>query len=131
MRLVVTREVLDLIEEAARAAHPLECCGILFGDGTSITGAKPTNNVHTNPAAHFEIDPQGLIDAHRAEREGGPQIAGYYHSHPNGIARPSDTDRASAAHDGKVWAVVASNDVTFWRDDPSDFVPLSYSVIAE
>ncbi|WP_114520627.1 M67 family metallopeptidase [Altererythrobacter sp. ZODW24] len=128
MRLVVTREVLDLIEEAARAAHPLECCGILFGEGGSITAAIPANNVHPDPATHFEVDAQALIDAHRAERNGGPKIAGYYHSHPNGLARPSATDIASAAHDGKIWAIIVDGAVNFWRDDAECFTALSYSV---
>ncbi len=128
MRLSVTREVLDLMEEAALAAHPHECCGILFGDDDLITAAMPANNIHSNPAAHFEIDPQTLIGAYRDEREGGPRIAGYYHSHPNGLAQPSATDRDSSASDGKIWAIIGGSSITFWRDDAECFTALSYSV---
>lgn len=128
MRLPVTREVLDLLDEEARAAHPLECCGILFGDHASITAAKPAANIHAGPATHFEIDPQALIDAHRSAREGGPQIVGYYHSHPNGLSQLSPTDVASAAHDGMIWAIIADGAVSFWRDDAECFTALSYSV---
>ena len=64
-------------------------------------------------------------DAHRAARQGGPEVLGYYHSHPTDQAEPSATDRAMASGDGRVWAVVAAGDVTFWRDDEDGFVKLS------
>ena len=53
---------------------------------------------------------------------------GYYHSHPNGRAEPSPTDRASAAHDGKVWAIAANGQVRFFRDGEDGFEALSYEV---
>ena len=85
-------------------------------------------NVAFDPRRSFEIDPQALIAAHRAAREGGPAVLGYYHSHPAGAAVPSDTDRAMAAGDGRVWAIVGKGDVTFWRDDRDGFAPLPYAV---
>jgi proteasome lid subunit RPN8/RPN11 len=124
----IAREALKtLVVEAARAA-PCEACGLLFGDGGRIAEARPCRNVHSTPQTHFEIDPQALIDAHRAERGGGPTLIGYYHSHPSGPAEPSVTDRAQAAGDGKVWAIVAHGEVRFWRDEPDGFKPLSYSL---
>jgi proteasome lid subunit RPN8/RPN11 len=118
--------LVSLVNEAA-AAHPRECCGILLGEGGRITGLRPAANVHPQPETHFEIDPQTLVDAHRAARDGGPEVAGYYHSHPNGLAEPSMTDRAQAARDGSVWAIIAAGEVTFWRDAREGFLPLSYT----
>ncbi|WP_252260106.1 Mov34/MPN/PAD-1 family protein [Erythrobacter aurantius] len=129
MDIEVTRAVLDALYEMSEAAHPNEACGILLGEGAHITAAIPTRNVHRHPETHFEIDPQALIDAHRKEREGGPAIMGYYHSHPTGDARPSATDRAMAAGDGKLWVIVAGSTVTLWRDLPEAFAALSYRVI--
>ena len=121
--------VLDEMRVSARAASPHECCGILLGTPTRITAAIAAENVHPSPHTRFEIDPQALIDAHRSARNGGPQIAGYYHSHPAGHAYPSATDRAQAAHDGAIWAIVGqAGDVTFWRDDEEGFTPLSYAL---
>nr|WP_305959662.1 M67 family metallopeptidase [Aurantiacibacter sp. 219JJ12-13]MDP5262769.1 M67 family metallopeptidase [Aurantiacibacter sp. 219JJ12-13] len=114
--------------EAARA-HPHECCGILLGQGDTISAALPARNVHPAPQAHFEIDPQALIDAHRAARVGGPQVLGYYHSHPTGSPRPSKTDWAEAAHDGAVWAIVGRNEIGWWRDAPRGFAELPYRVL--
>ena len=132
MGLLVTRDVLDLLRDEAIAASPAECCGILLGTGNQITAALPAANIHRQPATHFEIDPQALIDAHRAARADGPQVLGYYHSHPQGPAHPSATDREEAAHDGLLWAIIApgdlaEHDVSFWRDDESGFTPLPYA----
>jgi len=118
--------VKSLLAEAEQA-HPCECCGILLGTGNAITAILPAANVHARPETHFEIDPQALIDAHRAARDGGRKVAGYYHSHPITAPEPSVTDQASAAGDGAVWAIIGRGKVTLWRDDPAGFTPLSYS----
>jgi len=109
---------------AVAAAHPREACGILLGERGRITEARATANVHPTPETHFEIDPQALIAAHRAARGGGLQVLGYFHSHPRGVAAPSATDRACAAGDGRVWAILAGEEVTFWQDTEDGFVAL-------
>lgn len=127
MELVVTSQALAAMRAHAAAAHPLEACGLLLGEGTCITEARAAANVHPAPAAHFEIDPQALIEAHRAARAGGPAVLGYYHSHPSGPAEPSATDRASAAGDGRVWAIIAGDAVRFWQDGEEGFVALPFA----
>jgi desampylase len=128
MELEVTREALTAMRAAAAAVHPNEACGILLGQGTHIAEARQTANIHPAPATHFEIDPQALIDSHRAARSGGAQVVGYFHSHPAGPAAPSATDRAMAAGDGRVWAIIAGEDVRFWQDAGEGFTALSYRV---
>jgi proteasome lid subunit RPN8/RPN11 len=125
----VSPEVRQVLVAEARSAHPQECCGILLGEGTHITAIQSAVNVHPTPETHFEIDPQALVDAHRSARKGGPQVIGYYHSHPTGSAVPSATDRAMAAGDGRIWAIIGSDgEVAFWRDEAKGFEALSYSV---
>ena len=124
----VSSQVLDALLAAAADAHPCECCGILLGEGGAITSATPADNVHARPETHFEIDPQALVEAHRTARSGGPQVLGYYHSHPNGLTRPSATDEAMATGQGLVWAIIAAGRVTFWREGDAGFTPLPYEV---
>lgn len=126
MALEVSSAVIDRLLLEAEQSHPNECCGLLFGASGRVDGSTPATNVHPRPQTYFEIDPQALVDAHRTAREGGPQIIGYYHSHPNGIAEPSVTDRELAAGDGMVWAIVAAGRVTFWRSGDAGFAPLPY-----
>jgi desampylase len=128
MALELSRAVHDALLAEARCAAPEEACGILLGQGGRINAVIPARNVHAQPETHFEIDPRALIAAWKAEREGGPVVAGFYHSHPNGLAEPSMTDRAQAVGDGRVWAIVAAGGVSFWRDDEAGLTPLSYLV---
>lgn len=115
--------IATLLEEAARAA-PREACGLLLGRG-AIEELRPTANVAADPLRHFEIDPAALIAVHRAARDGGLPVFGYYHSHPAGPPEPSATDRASASGDGRVWAIVGGGEVRFWRDAATGFEALS------
>mgnify|MGYP001050391352 FL=1 len=117
-----------ILAEAARAASE-EACGLLLGNDGRVTEARPTENVAQDKARHFEIDPVALIAAYRAERNGGPQLIGFYHSPPSGPAEPSATDREQAAGDRKVWAIAGQGVVRFWLDRPDGFEPLSYRLV--
>jgi len=131
MTIEVTSEVLAALEAAADAAHPNEACGILLGEGRRVTVFNETPNIHPAPRTHFEIDPQSLVDAYRAERQGGLTIIGYFHSHPLGSGVPSDTDRRSSARDGKVWAIIGYGNLRLWQDEPDGFHPLAYDIIED
>ncbi|WP_298164724.1 Mov34/MPN/PAD-1 family protein [Novosphingobium sp.] len=132
MHLTLTPQAHAAILAAAAEAAPREACGLLLGSGNHIETALSTANVHPEPSRHFEIDPAALIAAHKAARavkaSGGPQLIGYFHSHPNGLARPSATDAASASGDGRIWAIAAAGAVSLWRDAPSGFEALSYAI---
>lgn len=137
MRVVISSKLVDRLRDEAETAAPQECCGILHGVlltrgfipyAWRIDDLAPARNVAQDPETRFEIDPQALIDAERAMRTTGPMIVGYYHSHPNGRAEPSATDRQLAPHDGRVWAIAAPDGVTFWHDDEHGFTPLSYAL---
>ncbi len=130
MQIELTSAVLQQLQQEAALSWPEECCGLLLGsDGGErhrIERLQPSPNLAADRQRHFEIDPQILISAHRSARAGGDALIGYYHSHPNGAPQPSATDRAMAAGDGKIWAIIAQGDVTFWHDDGGRFVPLPY-----
>jgi proteasome lid subunit RPN8/RPN11 len=114
MRLEISREALAGIRAATAAAHPLEACGLLFGDESRIDGWEATNNVAARPDIEFEIDPTSLFAALRAERAGGPRLIGYWHSHPNGNVEPSQRDTELADVDRKIWVIVAADDLAAW-----------------
>lgn len=118
MRLAISRCVVEAIQQAAAAAAPREACGLLFGGDAEISGWQAVENVAEEPESRFEIDPAALFAALRAERGGGPRIAGYWHSHPSGDPAPSATDAAMAEPDGKLWLIVAGESVGAWRAGP-------------
>lgn len=98
----------------------------MLGHGKRVEGLVPAANVHPSPQRHFEIDPQSLIDAHRNARDGSAKVVGYYHSHPDGPARPSSTDADMAHGDGMIWAIIGEGEALFWHDLADGFSPLSY-----
>ncbi|MCW1427713.1 Mov34/MPN/PAD-1 family protein [Novosphingobium sp. JCM 18896] len=129
MVLLVTSDVIaTLIAEAAKAA-PEECCGLLLGRQGCVETAMPTANLAADRLRHFEIDPAALFAAHRAARAGGPELIGYFHSHPSDHPVPSATDCQHASGDERAWAIVADGRVAFWRDGAGGFEPLSYEVV--
>ncbi|MGX7952789.1 M67 family metallopeptidase [Tsuneonella sp. HG249] len=128
MNVELSSMLIEQLLAAAKEAHPFEACGLLTGEGDRIDTIQLCRNVHRDRARHFEIDPRDLVEAYRAAREGGPQVLGYWHSHPLGPPRPSATDRAHATGDGRVWAIVGEGKVGWWRDAPGGFEPLSYIV---
>ena len=122
--------IATLLAEAGSAA-PEECCGLLLGEGARIETVSPADNVAEDRTLRFEIDPYALLAAHKAARDGGPQILGYYHSHPEGHPVPSATDFEHASGDSRVWAIVAKGEVAFWRDGETGFEQVSYSLAVE
>lgn len=113
--LEISSTALHRIIAAAHADPAREACGLLFGDDSGIRRAEPCANVAADPTRMFEIDPAALFAALRAERAGGARLIGYWHSHPSGDLRPSPTDAAMAAADGKLWLITAGGDIGVWR----------------
>jgi proteasome lid subunit RPN8/RPN11 len=105
------RQLLDWAETAGD--H--ECCGLLRGEGDRVVAVDLAQNVATDPARHFEIDPAALISACKDARSGGIPVLGFFHSHPNGVAAPSPTDIAQAALDEHIWLIIAAQAITAWQ----------------
>ncbi len=128
MVVAVTRGVLARLREEAARAAPRECCGVLLGRDEMIDEAQPATNIAVHPEIRFEIDPAVLLAVHKAAREGGPSVLGYYHSHPVGHPVPSATDCEHASGDRRIWAIIANEEIAFWRDCEEGFSPLEVLV---
>ena len=77
--------------------YPNECCGALIADGDRIVEAfRLPNTTAEGPRRRFMIGPQDyrLAEARASERRG--TLAGFYHSHPDHPAVPSQHDLAQA-----------------------------------
>ncbi|MEW6279377.1 MAG: M67 family metallopeptidase [Candidatus Eremiobacterota bacterium] len=80
--------LIERLLEEARRAYPQECCGLLLGDGPCL---HPVRNLHPHPERAYEADPGEVLRALRAGT-----LRGFYHSHPDGSAWPSQRDHAEA-----------------------------------
>ena len=103
--MIIVRAVLDAIVAHARAAQPLECCGILIGRGDRITAAVAARNLEASQTRYL-IDPGDHIRARRQAREAGDEVLGFYHSHPASPPVPSPRDIAEASYPECVWLIV-------------------------
>ncbi len=105
-RLVISRRHLHAIGLHGSATYPEECCGVLIGRATGGNGANGTTLVERllsvdnerGDSRHnrYVITPETVLAAQREARAAGLDIVGYYHSHPDHPARPSDFDREHA-----------------------------------
>jgi proteasome lid subunit RPN8/RPN11 len=132
------RAVWQAIAEAAQAAFPEECCGLLVGRPADaqaalrITRAIATDNVVDQAIRHrrFEVDPRRHFAVLRELRGSTEMIVGHYHSHPGGAAAPSAADRAHIYDPRLVWLIVAVAggrvDAQAYKPDPGskEFAPL-------
>jgi len=85
------------IAEAIRAhgaeTYPNECCGALYGrDGVVTATFALSNTTEEGPRRRFLVRPQDYTAAERSATELGAELVGFYHSHPDHPARPSQYD---------------------------------------
>lgn len=110
----IREEHVRAIEEHARRGYPDEVCGVLVGLGSAEVTVEivipVANHEREAPRVRYQIAPEDLLRIQRESRESRRDIVGFYHSHPDHPARPSETDRRIAAEglaDGVVHMVVS------------------------
>jgi proteasome lid subunit RPN8/RPN11 len=101
--LALAAELFRRIQSEGMNAYPNECCGILIGrdepSGSRIVDRlEPGQNVFDAGEQYhrFSIDPTLQLKAERAAEAEGRVVLGFYHSHPDHPARPSEYDRQHA-----------------------------------
>jgi proteasome lid subunit RPN8/RPN11 len=125
---VLAEKALEAIRSHAVAEFPYECCGALIDQNGTIVEALPLPNTTGGGAARrFRIGPDGYRVAEARARERGGVLVGFYHSHPNEPARPSQHD-LDHAWPNLTYVIISVNhgtpaDITVWhlRDDRSGF----------
>ena len=113
--IVALDEHLNQIADAAEAAYPEECCGLLIGEGGAGSWrlgrvVASANVAEGDRRRRFEIDPRLLIALHRELRGGAQRVIGVYHSHPDQPPRPSAADLDQAWEPGLVWVIISVRD---------------------
>lgn len=91
--LVLESDVRAAIERHGRDAYPHECCGALLGAGDRVVAAFPLPNVTTEgPRRRFRVDDRDYLASEREAGARGLTLLGFYHSHPDHPALPSQYD---------------------------------------
>jgi len=89
------------IRGEGRNSYPFECCGFLLGtsrgEDRRVVRLLPAENRHEeSPRNRYVIPPEAYLEAERTAEREGIEVVGFYHSHPDAPARPSEFDRTHA-----------------------------------
>ena len=91
--LVIRIAADDEIRRHGQEAYPNESCGALLGRGRVVTDAMPLPNTSEEGSRRrFRIRPVDYCAAERRASEMDAELLGFYHSHPDDLARPSQYD---------------------------------------
>ena len=118
----------EAIRRHGEEAYPHECCGALVGrnDSAAAVVALP-NTTEEGPRRRFLVRPSDYRLAEQRAGELGAELLGFYHSHPDHPARPSQYDLDHAwpnfAYVIVSVAAGAAADMTVWwlKDDRTTF----------
>jgi len=146
-QLCMSHDVAQRIRRHGVETFPYECCGALLGrdsvafensaqDVTRSEAAREVlelfplvNRRDDSPHNRFAVTAEDVRDAEKAATAQGFEVIGWYHSHPDHPARPSDFDREHAWpwYSYVIVSVMAGKaaDMTSWRlnDDRQNYSP--------
>lgn len=137
--LCISGHLAEKIRAHGAETYPHECCGALLGRDSEDGNARAVREVlevfplvnrrDDSPRNRFSVSPEDVLDADKAAQEQGLEVVGWYHSHPDHPARPSQYDRDHAWPWYSYIIVSVQNgsaqDMTSWRlnDDRHEFSP--------
>ena len=140
IRLALPAALLQEILRHLEDAYPHEGVGALLGsaDGDrrrAVRHVPLANAVERDRRRRYEVGHADLVRVQRDAREGGLEVLGYCHSHPDAEPVPSEHDR-EAGWPWYVYLIVRVGNgraagVTAWqlRDDRSTFDPVGLEVL--
>jgi proteasome lid subunit RPN8/RPN11 len=134
--LQLTPEVADAIRTHGVETYPHECCGALVGRDGEVTSTVALPNItDEGPRRRFRVSDTDYLRVERAADAAGAELLGFYHSHPDHPARPSqyDLDHALPNFSYIIVSVLTgvAEDMRSWklRDDRSAFDEEALSVL--
>ena len=97
----ISKELAKNIEDHGRQCYPEECCGIMIGKRVGelrVVGGtfELDNSQEENRKRRFFVTPKEYMRAEKVAAENGMELLGFYHSHPDHPAIPSEYDREHA-----------------------------------
>ena len=137
--LWISVQLAEGIRAHGTEAYPHECCGALLGHDSQATDPNVMREVlallplvnrrDDSPRNRFSVTAEDVLDADRAAQKQGLEVIGWYHSHPDHPARPSQYDQDHAWPWYSYVIVSVENgspqEMTSWRlnDDRHAFSP--------
>jgi proteasome lid subunit RPN8/RPN11 len=124
----ISEHLLTEIREHGVRDYPYECCGLLLGryraEGKFVDETYPISNAREESAKRnrFLIAPEELMRGERYARGKDLEVVGFYHSHPDSPAVPSqyDLEHAWPTYSYIIVSTSAAqaNDLFSWEQEP-------------
>ena len=137
--LWISGHLAERIRVHGAEAYPHECCGALLGRDSEATDQSVMREVlvllplvnrrDDSPRNRFSVTAEDVLDADKVAQKQGLEVIGWYHSHPDHPARPSqyDQDHAWPWYSYVIISVEngSPQEMTSWRlnDDRRAFSP--------
>lgn len=86
------RSIVNQLLHLAQKSPEEEICGLISRDRSGFRKCYPVPNRAGDRKHFFALDPKAQIDAMRAMRERGEELAAIFHSHPESPPLPSLAD---------------------------------------
>jgi proteasome lid subunit RPN8/RPN11 len=101
--IYVNHALVGAIRREGEKAYPNECCGVLLGDidendNKVLHLIEPIVNAREDGEQYhrFLITPEDIMRAEQKARGLKMDVLGFYHSHPDCPAKPSEYDKEHA-----------------------------------
>ncbi len=123
----ISQATIDAVRSHAAATYPEECCGVLLGDFAEELRVLESVGVDNLSEEHRErrylIDAPTLFRITKDADRRGLDVVGFYHSHPDHPAQPSQTDLEQATFPTYVYLIQsvqegAADELTAWTLAP-------------
>jgi proteasome lid subunit RPN8/RPN11 len=100
MTIRMTGAMVEEIRREGEQAYPSECCGVLggriVGAGKEVSRLVAMVNHRTDDPRRYLITPEDLLRTTEDLKRSALEVLGYYHSHPDHPAAPSEFDSQHA-----------------------------------
>lgn len=107
-KIIITESQKKILSNHADSEKPNESCAILFGkmenQKTIVEDIFLTKNTDESPV-NFTISNEQLIKCYKTAEEKNMEVVGIFHSHPNSVAYPSETDKKFMYSNPVVWVI--------------------------
>ena len=111
-KIILSQSIKKTLQDHAESEKPNESCAILFGKENIVLEIFLTKNIEESPV-NFTISNEQLIEAYQTAENKGFKIIGIFHSHPNSIAFPSETDKKFMQSNPVTWIIYSGVEKNF------------------
>lgn len=115
-KIIISKFQKKILTDHTSKEEPNESCAILYGTSHNnehiVKKIWLTENIDSSPI-EFTLSPEQTMEMYQKEKEMNLDIVGIFHSHPNGEAYPSNTDKKFMKNNPYIWVIYSGINKNF------------------